>query len=90
MIKQIVNWLIEIGTTNTSNGTWIVYYDEIASKFNVTEDWVREHREDIINELDSKEEILSETWGEEDDCFDMNFCLNACKDWDRTLEWGCC
>lgn len=88
MIKQIVNWLVEIGTTNTSNGTWVVYYDEIASKFDITEDWVHTHRDEIIDELDSREEILSETWGEEDGYFDMNFCLNACKDWDGTLEWG--
>ena len=88
MIKQIVNWLVEIGTTNTSNGTWVVYYDEIASKFDITEDWVHTHRYEIIDELDSREEILSETWGEEDESFDMNFCLNACKDWDGTLEWG--
>lgn len=90
MVKQIVDFMIEEGTTETNNGSWTIYYDEIENIFNVTKNWLYNHREDIIDELDSRKEILSETWGEEDESFNMNFCLNACKNWDGTLNWGCC
>lgn len=87
-IEEIVDWLVKEGTENTDNGSWIIYFNEVIEKFDITLDWLRDNLGKIITILDAREEILSETWVDADS-FDMNFCYKACKNWDGTQDWGC-
>ena len=82
-VKQIVDWMIVTGSGNTSSGNWHIDFDEIYNRFpGVTKEWVYDHIREICEEIDSREEIISETWLDEKDGewigFDMNFCLAYC------------
>lgn len=67
VIKRIVDFVVETGTQNTSNGNWTVYTDEIQEKFDVTYEWLLENRNLIKDSIDGREEVLSETWDSFDD-----------------------
>lgn len=83
---EIAEWLVAEGTANTSNGSWIVYFDEVADMFDLSYAEVQERAKDIVDYMDSQcEEILSETWID-DDAFDMNFGLAYCTALDD--EWN--
>lgn len=91
-INRIVNWMIEEGTTETTTGNWHIGFSEIERIFNVSKEWCLNHHEDIKDELDSRNELISEVWEdiENDEIlgFDMNFGLEYCKNWDGTEDWG--
>ena len=94
LLNNIIAWMVENGTTETSNGGWIIYYCDIVEQFpEVNVEWLGLHHQelhDILEVHPSVAEVISE---KEDDStegnFDMMFNLNDCKDWDGTLEWGC-
>ena len=83
-IGQIVDYIIKQGTENTTTGNWHVEYDELSDAFDfATSDYLRQHHEDICDEIDGRKEILSETWTDYDgtgqpDGFDCNFALADC------------
>lgn len=80
-IKEIASWIIERAGAATSTGAYIIEVSEIAAAFNVTEEAIRSHEQDFLDEIDTREEVLSETWTEEDTDgrltgFNVNLCGN--------------
>lgn len=73
--KRIADSITENALTQTSNGSYITYFESLAEEFEVTEEWIKEHAEDIENEFDF--DIVAECVIE-DDCFDMMFYLQYC------------
>lgn len=84
MIKIIVDYIIAVGTTNTTTGNWHMDYDELTEAFGfVSRDYLRQHHDQILDALNSRTEILSETWTDYDELgqpngFDCNFALVYC------------
>ncbi len=76
-IKSIVDDIVKEGTENTSEGNWIVYFDE----FKDDEQFVREHKEEIADALEEREEVSDVVL--DDDSFDTNFYLSYCPNY----EW---
>lgn len=62
VIKRIVDYVIDTGTQNTTSGVFFVYVDELKSKFDVTYKWLKENRNDIRDEINCREEVLSAAW----------------------------
>lgn len=88
MIKRIVNYIVETGIQNTSNGNWTVCTDEVQEKFDVTYEWLLENRELIKDSIDGRDEILSATWDSFDgngkwNGFDCNFCGDSCPNYEE-------
>ena len=82
---EIAAWLVAEGTENTSNGSWIVTFEEVAELTDLSESEIASRARDIADYMDGEfEEILSETWIDEG-AFDMNFGLAYCKNLDD--EW---
>lgn len=85
-ISMIVDYLISEGTSDTTTGNYIISYLEISEILGIPYNWIKEHRKEIIDILDARDEILSETWGEKDDEFDMDFCLGYCPNYDEDFD----
>lgn len=86
MIKRIVDYIIEIGTQNTTNGNWTISTDEIRGKYDVTREWLLENKELIKDSIDGREEVLSVTWDSFDNDgkwngFDCNFYGDCCPNY---------
>ena len=82
-IKEIADFMIEYGTKHTYNGNYIFCIEYLVDVLNVTPEFVREHEEDILNELYSREEIVGEIWMERNDdfelmMFDLDFGIKYC------------
>lgn len=91
MITHIVDFMIEVGTQETSSGNYNFYFDELAEEqvehFGISKEyaleWLNEHIDEITDEIDRREEVISETWYNYDECgnvegFDINFALDYC------------
>ena len=76
-INDIVDRIVKEGTENTSEGNWIVYFDE----FGEDEDFVREHDDEIAELLEQREEVSDVMI--DLDGFDTNFYLDFCPNY----EW---
>lgn len=92
MINKIVDYIIKEGTENTANGQWNIFVEDIESVFNISYNYIYNIKEDIKDELDIREEILSETWDLFDDNnkwigFDCNFCGMYCPNWEENGEF---
>ena len=88
MIKRIVEYIVETGTQNTSNGNWTVCTDDLQDKFDVSYDWLLENRKLIKDSIDGRDEVLSATWDSFDDTdkwngFDCNFCGDCCSNYEE-------
>ena len=87
MVAVVVQTIVEIGTQNTTNGNWHVSYDEVEDVCCfATKEWLSEHHCEILDELDARAEILSDTWTDFDDegnadGFDCNFAGAYCPYW---------
>ena len=57
MERQIADYMVKYGTENTNYGTWVFEVDELAKKFDVTEEWIKEHDDGIMSELYFREEV---------------------------------
>ena len=83
-ISEIVDYIIKVGTENTSSGNWHIGYYELSEVFDfATPEYLRQHHDAILYEIDGREEILSETWTDYDgegqpDGFDCNYGLAYC------------
>ena len=91
MITYIVDVMVETGTQVKSIGNYNFYFDELAEEqeehFGVSKEyaleWLNEHCDAIADELDRREEVISETWYNYDhngnvEGFDINFALDYC------------
>ena len=96
-MSEIVDYIISIGTANTATGNWHISYDELSEAFDfATPEYLRQHHEEILFELDGRKEILSETWTDYDENgepegFDCNFALAYCPnadDYKEDLNYG--
>ena len=88
LIQGIVEYLISEGTSNTTSGNYRILYSEISEVFNIEESWIKAHRNDITERLDASKEIIGETWGEENNEFDMNFGLAYCPNYSDDYDLG--
>jgi len=87
-IREIVDFIIKVGTENTETGQYSVYFDELYSVFQyATIEWLRKYCGWIRLLLDSRKETISETWwetaadGSTIIGFDCNFCGAYCPNW---------
>lgn len=100
MITHIVDFMIEEGTQETSSGNYNFYFDELAEEqaehFGISKEyaleWLSEYCDAIAEEIDRREEVLSETWYSYDeygnvDGFDINFALDYCPNVEE-VEYG--
>lgn len=74
LYEKIAEWIEETGTTKTSNGSYYIYFTDIAEAFKVSVEWVKEHTEDIkdyLYYLDSVAECDID-----DESFGMHFYLH--------------
>ncbi len=71
-IKDIVERIVREGTENTSEGNWVVYFDE----FKDDEQFVREHKEEIAEALSKREEVSEIAI--EGESFDTTYYLDFC------------
>ena len=75
LFEKIAEYITGTGTSNTSNGSYYVYFTDIVKMFNVTEEWVREHAEDIEEQFDW--DVVAEC-DIDDESFGMMFYLDYC------------
>lgn len=86
MERQIADYMVKYGTENTNYGTWVFEVDELAKKFDVTEEWIREHEDGIMSELYLREEVADverELSGNDMTItlFDVDFYTNYCPNY---------
>lgn len=75
-IKSIVESIVDEGTKNTSEGNWIVYFEE----FKEDEQFVREHKNEICTQLALREEVAEVSL--DDDCIDTTYYLDYCQNYE--------
>lgn len=75
-IEEIADEIVKEGTENTTEGNWTNYFDE----FNDDEDFVREHKDEIVDALYTHEEVCDVILNE--DNFDTNFYLKYCPNYE--------
>lgn len=86
MERQIADYMVKYGTENTNYGAWVFEVDELAKKFDVTEEWIREHEDGIMSELYLREEVADverELSGNDMTItlFDVDFYTNYCPNY---------
>lgn len=69
-INAIVDRIIEEGTQNTTEGNWIAYFSE----FGAEEQFIKEHKDEIADEIGSREEVSDVMLTI--DGFDVNYYTN--------------
>ncbi len=77
-IKAIVDRIVKEGTENTSEGNWVVYFDE----FGDDEQFVRDHQDEIADMLASREEVAEIDI--DNDGFDTTYYLDYCPNYEDT------
>lgn len=78
IITEIADYIIKNGTSQTTSGNAIFYYDELADKFGVNVRKIISGAEDIVNELCKHEEFCWDDQVIMGDCFDVMFYTNYC------------
>lgn len=86
MERQIADYMVKYGTENTNYGAWVFEVDELAKKFDVTEEWIQEHEDGIMSELYLREEVADverELSGNDMTItlFDVNFYTDYCPNY---------
>ena len=76
-ISQVADQIFEGAAENTSNGSWIVYFEEIAEAHGLNVTANNGIGTLILNELQSREEMAEISL--EEDCLDMTLYLDYCK-----------
>lgn len=76
-IQSIVDAIVTEGTKKTSEGNWVIYFDE----FGEDEPFVREHQDEIITQLEARVEVSDIVLGI--DGMDINYYLDFCPNY----EW---
>lgn len=60
MIEFIALWCIVTAEENTDNCSWVIYHDEIAEHFKVSEEWLRESHTAIADAILAHSDIVAE------------------------------
>lgn len=76
-ISQIADHIFEEASENTSNGSWAVYFDEIAEQHGLNVTANNGIGTLLVRELQSREGMAKISL--EEDCFDMTLYLDYCK-----------
>lgn len=76
-IEQIVNYMIETGTEETTEGNYIFFTEEIAERFNCSFEQIQNMSDDILEELDSREEVAASSY-ESNNSFYITFWRDYC------------
>jgi hypothetical protein len=76
-ISQVADQIFEEAAENTSNGSWIVYFEEIAEEHGLNVTANNGIGTLILNELQSREGMAEISL--EEDCLDMTLYLDYCK-----------
>lgn len=76
-ISQVANQILQEAAENTSNGSWIVYFDEIAEQHSLNVKVNNGIGTLLVNELQGREEMAEINL--EEDCLDMTLYLDFCK-----------
>ena len=48
LYQDIADYITDVGTSRTSNGSYYVYFNDIVECFDVSEDWIKEQNKDHI------------------------------------------
>lgn len=75
-IKSIVESIVDEGTKNTSEGNWIIYFEE----FKEDEQFVREHKNEICTQLAFRREVAEVSM--DDECIDTTYYLDYCPNYE--------
>lgn len=86
MERQIADYMVKYGTENTNYGAWVFEVDELAKKFDVTEEWIQEHDDGIMSELYLRQEVkdVEQTLAGSDwhlENFDVDFYTDYCPNY---------
>lgn len=81
-VIQIANYIVKSACENTSSGSWIIYPDDISVKFNISEDEYISLIGYVIEELQTRKEIL-DLVDVGDGTLDLGLALNYCPNY----EW---
>lgn len=81
--QKIAEFLVREGTNRTHVGNYIMTYKDVLAQFpNISLRWIKKNHRNIRNEIDSRVEVISETWDELDGReiigWDMMFGLSHC------------
>ena len=76
-ISQVADQIFEEAAENTSNGSWIVYFEEIAEEHGLNVTVNNGIGTLILNELQSRDGMAEISL--EEDCLDMTLYLDYCK-----------
>ena len=91
MLKNIVDYIITTSTQDTTSGNYCIYFEEITKAIpEATPEFLRANFEAIKDEIDTRPEILSETWeiteAGELVGFDINLALDYCPNYINEFE----
>lgn len=85
MIEFIALWCIVTAEENTENCSWVIYHDEIAERFKVSDEWIRKNHTAIADAILAHSDIVAELDHEnakgknpDDHYFDLDLDGNYC------------
>ena len=76
-ISQVADQILQEAAENTSNGSWIVYFEEIAEQHSLNVKANNGIGTLLVNELQGREEMAEINL--EENCLDMMLYLDYCK-----------
>jgi len=76
-ISQVADQIIQEAVEKTSNGSWLVYFEEISEQHGINVKANNGIGTMLLSELQSREELAEIEL--EDGCFDMTLYLDYCK-----------
>lgn len=81
-INEIVNYMISEGTEQTNEGNYCFYLDELKEKFSISFEWLEDNLDEIMEELELKQEVSYVDFEyadrENDSYFSIYFNLDYC------------
>lgn len=89
LITKIATYLFVVASNETQNGSWVIYYEEIAEAYEISEETVKDNAEAIYQKtMELFDECIADIdCGE--DYFDLNlyhnFCIGYIED-DQSIE----
>lgn len=83
-ITMVVDKIIEEATVNSSNGSWVIYFDEIEENHGLVVKESNGIGQMVLDALLNREEIAELEIGE--DCFDMMFYIEHYNMFDEEIE----
>ena len=79
-IKSVADYMVQEGTENTTQGNYMFQFAECGDD----EDFVREHKSEIAEQLCVREEVSDVEM--DDEGFDVNFYLKYCPNYEKPLD----